>query len=945
MAYNSSHTGPEIDAAVQLLGQIQDARDSTSQDLVKVKDLAAQVRIDAGQVSAQTETVTAKAAQVASSAAAVEQARSDVVGATAIAQDAKDAAAASAASSQESQVAASVSEQAAAQSQLAAGLSEQVSAESAGEAKSAAQQVAADLFAAKESAASAAASAQNAEAVVTGGTASITPAPGMIPLAGAQGEIDADWLPEAIARTEAVQSVAAAAAHAVDTAAEAQARTARFLGPSPEAPGVRDDGSPLQIGDRYFDTDKQAEYIFKEDGWKSNESLQAIEALASEISAESGASLIPRSLATGKLDISWMPTELTALALRLAGVYTPQMFGVKNDGIADYTNQLRNLHNAANAEGNVRVDYHGISSVNINAGAFITVNTDVDWAGCKLKLINGFDQNPDFQTSTVFFVDDPEIQSQTITIDPAELFKGATRITVPESIGNGFLLIQSNKPVGNRTSDPGVDIFFEQPFSIERGGVLNKPLGTDLTAYTITATFRRNPSKWIDLRGLVADESTFNNQCLVKVRRNLVRQSGYVVQPAGANTLPKNVNYLFQSTYCSNVVCEDWQVSAQTSDGGVTSTYGIAADRVAELFYNRITGKGRNTWGITLTDFVNGWYINDCHLNRIDVHKGMHNTYVRGGSLYDLGVRYGWGTGSLLVEGVTVYGNTPVVAARIDYDGGWDGEIRIINHVQKYGKLVAGASGVAEVNPIFSCSALGGRVPVKMCESLEILNPTFDYEGAPGILLVRPIVSDVVSGHAGVQLPNNIVVENVKCNKGKVVFSFGFPMEKYSAPSGGKCIIDISKVNGKPLPAFTTVHRTSPVSSYITPSGTFEIGLRNITGLMTYFGAPGAKINIDQSEISGIKSFVGAGSAQSITITDSDMVDTMVSQGGATVGELGDSSSDVIVSRMTVKSQSNLSFADALQGVLIKVGVTCALPSGVTPESAFSGYKSAMVYQ
>lgn len=741
---------------------------------------------------------------------------------------------------------------------------------------------------------------------------------------------------------DASNEAAQAAEEAADTATS---RTAGFLAPSAVPPVVRDNGLPLQQGDRYFNTEEQAEYIYKDGGWAANDSEQAIQDLIAEISEDSGPSLIPRALPNGKLAIGWIPTELTSLALRVAGIYTPQMFGVTNDGVTNYTNEIRNLHNAANAAGNVRVDYHGISVLCIDAGAFITVNTDVDWAGCKLKLLNGFDPNPDFQTSTVFFVDDPDVQSQTISVDPSELFKGATRITVPESIGNGFLLLQSNKPVGNRTSEPGVDLFFEQPFSIERGGVLNKPLGADLTTYAVTAIFRRNPSRWIDLRGLVADESTFNNQCLVKVRRNLVRQFGYVVQPSGINTQPKNVNYLFQATYCSNIVCEDWQVSAQTSDGGITSTYGITADRVAELFYNRITGKGRNTWGVTLTDFVNGWYINDCHLNRIDVHKGMHNTYVRGGSLYDLGVRYGWGTGTLLVEGVTVYGNTPVVAARTDYDGGWDGEIQIIDPVLKYGKLVAGASGVAEVNPVFSCSALGGRAPVKMCESLEIINPTFDYEGESGILLVRPIVSDVVSGNTGVQLPSNIVVENVKCNKGKVVFSFGFPMEKYTAPSGGKCMVDISRVNARPLPAFTTLHRTSPVSSYISPSGTFEINMSHITGLMTYFGAPGAKINIDQSEISGIKSFVGTGPSQAITITDSDMVDTLASLGGSTVGELSDASSDVIVSRMTVKSQANLSFADALQGVLIKNGVTCTLPGSATAATAFTGYKSSTVYQ
>lgn len=292
MAYNSAHTGPEIDAAVQLLGQIQEARDSTSQDLIEVRGLAAQVKSDAGQVSTQAETIAIKASQVASNANAVEQARSEVAGATAIAGEAKDAATASAASAQESQGAASVSEQAAAQSQLAAGLSEQVSAESAAEAAAAAEQAAADRIAAAASAASAAASAQNAEAVVTGGTASVTPGPGLIPLADAQGKIDDGWIPDDVARAEAVQSVADTAAGAADVAAEARSRTAGFLPPSPEAPTARDDGSPLQVGDRYFDAVEQVEYIYKATGWALNDSLQAFANLAIEDDIEKGASLV-----------------------------------------------------------------------------------------------------------------------------------------------------------------------------------------------------------------------------------------------------------------------------------------------------------------------------------------------------------------------------------------------------------------------------------------------------------------------------------------------------------------------------------------------------------------------------------------------------------------------------------------------------------------------------
>ncbi len=279
MAYNSAHTGPEIDAAVQQLGQIQDARDATNQDRLEVKDLAAQVKVDAAQISSQADNVSVKAGQVAANAAAVEQARVQVVNATKAAESAMDAALLSAASAQESQAAANISEQAAAQSQLAAGLSEQVSAEHAAEATSAAAQVATYRAAAEASAASAAESAQYAEAVVTGGTASVTPNPGLIPLADAQGKIDVDWLPEEVARTESVQAALEASAGAVNTASEARSRTASFLQPSPEAPAVRDDGTPLQLGDRYFNSIDQSEWIFTEDGWASNDSLAAIDSI------------------------------------------------------------------------------------------------------------------------------------------------------------------------------------------------------------------------------------------------------------------------------------------------------------------------------------------------------------------------------------------------------------------------------------------------------------------------------------------------------------------------------------------------------------------------------------------------------------------------------------------------------------------------------------------
>ncbi|SEP57017.1 hypothetical protein SAMN03159444_00078 [Pseudomonas sp. NFACC02] len=97
--------------------------------------------------------------------------------------------------------------------------------------------------------------------------------------------------------SQAVQDALTAsneAAQAAEDAADvATNRTAGFLQPSAEAPVVRDDGLPLQIGDRYFNTEQQAEYLYKAGGWQANDSLGAIDELKDPDDLSKGASLIP----------------------------------------------------------------------------------------------------------------------------------------------------------------------------------------------------------------------------------------------------------------------------------------------------------------------------------------------------------------------------------------------------------------------------------------------------------------------------------------------------------------------------------------------------------------------------------------------------------------------------------------------------------------------------
>lgn len=280
MAYNSAHTGPEIDAAVQLLGEIQEAKDTTAADRQAVTGMAAAVATQASQVSSQASQVSSNTAVVLASASAVEADRAEVEQNTGVVLSAKTAAQDAEAAAVAAQRAVEVIQQSVSQSQIAAEHSEQ----SAGESASAAREdrVQVELLAQQtaEDSASAAESAAAAAAVVTGGTATLNPEPGKIPLAKGDGKIDEGWLPAEIARESSLGAISEQAEIAISTADAAQARTARFLESAPTPPELRDNGLPLQPGDRYFSTETGAEYIFRDGVWLANDSSVAIADLA-----------------------------------------------------------------------------------------------------------------------------------------------------------------------------------------------------------------------------------------------------------------------------------------------------------------------------------------------------------------------------------------------------------------------------------------------------------------------------------------------------------------------------------------------------------------------------------------------------------------------------------------------------------------------------------------
>lgn len=94
----------------------------------------------------------------------------------------------------------------------------------------------------------------------------------------------------------AIQTALDASGEAAQSAEEAAdvaiTRTARYLAPSGTPPVVRDDGLPLEVGDVWFNTLDQAEYRYTAEGWRANDSLQAIADLEESLFSAQGTSKI-----------------------------------------------------------------------------------------------------------------------------------------------------------------------------------------------------------------------------------------------------------------------------------------------------------------------------------------------------------------------------------------------------------------------------------------------------------------------------------------------------------------------------------------------------------------------------------------------------------------------------------------------------------------------------
>ena len=191
---------------------------------------------------------------------------------------------------------------------------------------------------------------------------------------------------------------------------------------------------------------------------------------------------------------------------------------------------------------------------------------------------------------------------------------------------------------------------------------------------------------------------------------------------------PRSGTYSFSRVYdvtLENIRAMPWEKSRRDKTKAVQhGTYGISGARMLNCKFRNLTAEaGWVSWGVFGTNLNKNFRVENCRLNRIDVHFHCWNLYIRDCTIGFKGISV-TGGGDLFIENTTRHGNS-FVAFRRDYGAKWDGRIRLRNCTLKPSSN--STTSVLSYHP----SDFDYQYPIGFARSVVIEDLVVDYHAAP----------------------------------------------------------------------------------------------------------------------------------------------------------------------------------------------------------------------
>ena len=220
------------------------------------------------------------------------------------------------------------------------------------------------------------------------------------------------------------------------------------------------------------------------------------------------------------------------------------------------------------------------------------------------------------------------------------------------------------------------------------------------------------------------------NGIAVQRSRTIIREQWMGLEPGrrDLSVEPRNGLYVLGNVYdvtLENIRAMPWEKSRRAPEQPVAhGTYGIGGARMLNCTFRNVTADaGWISWGVFGTNLNKNFRLENCRLNRVDVHFHCWNLSITDCTIGLKGISV-TGGGELVVENTTRHGNT-FISFRPDYGAKWDGPIRLRNCTLKPSSN--SRVSVLSMRP----SDFDYRYPIGLGTSVSIEDLRIDYAAAP----------------------------------------------------------------------------------------------------------------------------------------------------------------------------------------------------------------------
>lgn len=454
-----------------------------------------------------------------------------------------------------------------------------------------------------------------------------------------------------------------------------------------------------------------------------------------------------------------------------------RMFGAKGDSINNDAVQISKAHDYANAKNIPVVNYNG--EFWLKEVQKIIIQTSVDWGNTVFHIDEKYNSLTQFRFEVISKDNPKEIlfTEEEKGVLLSALNSGKTTIPILKPYKNHMIVIADSKDrVGSRSgsSSPGRTWAKEDFFYIEEAGRIIGDITwsfkdyTKLTAYPVDKNY-------LHLRGgifyLSGDNPStrrgyYKNGIQIKRSKTIVSDQWVGLEPGKEDTTtinPRSGFYAFSNVYdirLENVRLIPYLYTRESGDNVHSGTYGISMGRVLKSHFKNVTAEGsRNHWGVFGTNLNKDFKIEDCHLNRVDIHFHCWNLSISNSHIGERGITV-TGGGDLIIDNSSCSGSM-FVNFRSDYGSKWDGDITITNSVFK---VKWDLNNISILN--FAPRDYDYKYPIRFGRNIRIENFKVDFSGveqkeATCLIMRVPSFSEMKHGDR-ILFPNSINFENIQ---------------------------------------------------------------------------------------------------------------------------------------------------------------------------------------